>query len=293
MKIFLTGASGLLGGNLFRLLSQSSTIDLLATHHDGTFAVPEVFSSGKPSHVLDLKNQTDVWNLVSQFQPNVIIHTAAMTESDACEWNREEAYRVNVVATQMLAMLADMFQARLIFISTDLVFDGEKGDYIETDAPNPISYYAETKLIAEESVRTITPNSVILRSSLLLGKSPRGTRSVNERLVADLRAHKRIDLFYDEYRSPIFAQTLSQIIMEFAVGFASETTGLFHAGGIEKLSRYELGEKILVRLKQPTDSLNRVSSDSVASAVKRPKDVSLNITKLQTLLPYSIPALFE
>jgi dTDP-4-dehydrorhamnose reductase len=238
-------------------------------------------------------NQTDAWNVISQFQPNVIIHTAAMTESEACEWNREEAYRVNVVATQMLAMLADMFQARLIFISTDLVFDGEKGDYSETDEPNPLSYYGETKLIAEESVKTIMPNSVILRTSLLLGKSPRGSRSVNERLAAEARAGKKVDLFFDEFRSPIFAQTLAQIIMEFAVGFASETTGLFHAGGVEKLSRWELGEKILTKLKLPLDSINRASSDMAAATPKRPKDVSLNITKLQTLLPYSIPALFE
>ncbi|MFN3561591.1 MAG: SDR family oxidoreductase [Chloroherpetonaceae bacterium] len=293
MKLLLTGASGLLGANCFARFACNPTVQLFATHHDASFVIPQTFSHGKESFPLDLTDETAVWNIVSILQPNIIIHTAAHTETAFCEWNRKEAKALNTDATKNLATLAEVFNARFIFISTDLVFDGTKGNYDEHDAPNPMSYYAETKCEAELHVKNLVGNHVILRSPLLLGSSPRGTRSVNERLVRDLEAGKTVRLFVDEFRTPIFADVLARIVEEFAIGSLSAVTGLFHAGGTERLSREALGRKIAMRWKLNQALIESVSSDNVPSPVPRPKDVSLNSHKLHALLPFALPSLDE
>ncbi len=293
MKLLLTGASGLLGGNCFARFACNPNVQLFATHHDASFVIPQRFTNGQDAFTLDLTDETAVWNIISTLQPNIIIHTAAYTETAFCEWNRKDAKALNIDATKTLATLAEMFNARFIFISTDLVFDGTKGNYDEHDAPNPLSYYAEMKLEAELLVKKLVGNHVILRSPLLLGISPRGNRSVNERLMKEFEAGKTVRLFVDEFRTPIFADVLARIIEEFAIGTLSEVTGLFHAGGTERLSREALGKKIARRWKLNQALIEPTSSDIVSSPVPRPKDVSLNSHKLHALLPFALPSLDE
>jgi len=293
MKVLLTGASGLLGGNCMARLARNPTVQLYATHRDPDFSIPNTFAQGVSAFPLDLTNETDVWNIVSTLQPNIIIHTAAHTETAFCEWNRQDAYALNVKATKVLATLAEMFSARFIFISTDLVFDGTKGNYSEEDAPNPLSYYAETKLEAEVLVRKLVGNHVILRAPLLLGISPRGTRSVNERLIKEFEAGKTVNLFCDEYRTPICASVLARVIEEVAIGRLSEITGLLHAGGVERVSREDLGRKIAARWKFNQDLIQSTWSSDEPSTPPRPKDVSLNSKELHSRLPFKIPSLEE
>jgi dTDP-4-dehydrorhamnose reductase len=293
MKVLLTGASGLLGGNCMARLARNPTVQLYATHRDPDFPIPHTFAQGVSAFPLDLTDETAVWNIVSTVQPNIIIHTAAHTEPAFCEWNRQDAYALNVKATKVLATLAEMFGARFIFISTDLVFDGTKGNYSEEDAPNPLSYYAETKLEAEVLVRKLVGNHIILRVPLLLGISPRGTRSVNERLVKEFEAGKTVNLFCDEYRTPICASVLARVIEEVAIGRLSEITGLLHAGGAERVSREDLGRKIAARWKFNQDLIQSTWSSDEPSTPPRPKDVSLNSTKLHAHLSFKIPSLEE
>ncbi len=293
MKVLLTGASGLLGGNCLARLARNPNVHLYATHRNPDFSIPHTFAQGASAFPLDLTNETAVWNIVATVQPNIIIHTAAHTETAFCEWNRQDAYALNVKATKVLATLAEMFGTRFIFISTDLVFDGTKGNYSEDDTPNPLSYYAETKLEAEVLVKTLVGNHVILRVPLLLGVSPRGTRSVNERLVKEFEAGKTVKLFCDEYRTPMFADVLARVIEEVAMGILSETTGLFHAGGAERVSREDLGRKIATRWKFNQDLIQSARSSDVPSTPPRPKDVSLNSNELHSRLPFKIPSLEE
>ncbi len=293
MKLLLTGASGLLGGNCFARFACNPNVQLFATHHDTSFVIPQRFTNGQDAFTLDLTDETAVWNIISTLQPDLIIHTAAYTETAFCEWNRKEAKALNIDATKTLATLSEMFNARFIFISTDLVFDGTKGNYDEHDAPNPLSYYAETKFEAELQIKNLVGNHVILRSPLLLGSSPRGMRSVNERLVKDFEAGKTVRLFVDEFRTPIFADVLARVIEEFAIGTLSEVTGLFHSGGIERLSRESLGRKITARWNINPSLIESIASDEVLSHPPRPKDVSLNSKKLHSVLPFTLPTLEE
>jgi dTDP-4-dehydrorhamnose reductase len=292
-KIFLTGASGLLGGHVMRQCSMFRAVQLIATHHDSAFTIPDFFARGNSSTALDLTNETEIWNAISVLRPDVIIHTAAMTEPAACEWNRDQATAVNLEASKRLGALAEHFDSRLIYISTDLVFDGTKGNYHEEDEPNPLSFYAETKYRAEEFLLQTLENSVVLRPSLLLGKSPRGLRSTDERLIADSKAGKKISLFTDEIRNPILAESLAKIILEFAVGFAAQTSGLFHAAGTKSFSRAELGTGILKRAGLLTTYLMPVLSESIVSVPARPRNLSFNSSKLQGILGEKMNSLFE
>jgi len=293
IKIFLTGASGLLGGNLLRLLTARKNIHLCAVKRHDTFTVPSTFSHGYEVLTLDLTSDTAVWNVLSHWQPEVIIHTAAMTEPTACEWRREEAILQNIVVTRTLTNLAEHFRARLIFISTDLVFDGQKGNYVETDLRHPLSFYGETKVMSEDYIMQTLEDYVILRTTIMLGYSPRGTRSLNERLMLEI-AHARIPtLFSDEYRSPISVETLAEIVLEFALDDARSLNGVFHAVGNERLSRCELGTKIFNHFAVPSTCYRCAPLDSVTSIPPRPRDCSLNNQKLRSVIKTRIPSIDE
>ncbi|NTW48762.1 MAG: SDR family oxidoreductase [Chlorobiales bacterium] len=292
-KVLLTGANGLLGGNILRLSLGWEGLELLPTQRSKTFVIPEAFSGGQEVPSLDLCSQTDVWNVISQWRPDAIIHTAAMTEPGVCEVNQGQAEVCNVEATRVLCDLSEHFGIRLIFISTDLVFDGEKGDYVETDTPIPISYYGDTKLRSEKYIAEAIQNFVILRTSLLLGMSPRGGRGLNERILADAQAGKPLVFFEDEYRTPMDSKMLARMTLMLATGNGREVTGLYHATGPEKLSRLELGRKICKHY-GITDDRYTVSSLAAASPFPpRPKDCSLVSSAITEALKISFPSIDE
>ncbi|ACF13733.1 dTDP-4-dehydrorhamnose reductase [Chloroherpeton thalassium ATCC 35110] len=292
-KVLLTGASGLLGGNILKHALANKTLDILPTRLGGDFSVPEAFRGDKEILPLDIRSQTWLWNIISQWKPEVIIHTAALSEPGACEWQRETAEAINTRAVKFIADLCEHFGIRLIFISTDLVFDGTKGDYLETDPPNPLNFYAETKCRAEEIVASSLHDYVILRTSLLLGASPQSLRSLDERLKADGEAGKTMTFFTDEYRNPIAASVLADITLKLASGNNRSVTGLFHAAGKDKVSRFELGEKLCQKYGISRQFYKGARQDEVTLSVPRPKDTSLISDALLTVMNFPMPSLDE
>lgn len=289
-KLWLTGASGLLGGNILREAAASEAFDLLATQHDSAFTIPKRFTRGTEVEPLDLLSHTEVWNLFSLWRPDVIIHAAALTDAAYAEAHPDEATALNFTATRVLTDLCAQFNAKLIFISTDLVFDGLQGNYAETDAPNPLSHYGRTKAQAESVVLENLPAAAVLRTSLLLGSSPRGTRSINEKLLEAYRAGSSFIFFSDEYRSPIDAQTLASIALEFAT---HDAAGLFHAGGSERLSRYDLGSMLCTHFSIDASHIRAAKLSDASLVPPRPADCSMNNTKLCSIIRTPIPSVAE
>jgi dTDP-4-dehydrorhamnose reductase len=232
---------------------------------------------------------TDFAAVTKQFhydRPGLVIHCAAMARTPDCQANPSAARRINVDATAHLAELAH--DIRFIFLSTDLVFDGRKGNCIETDEPNPLSIYGETKLAAERIVLQ-NPRHTVVRCSLVAGISRNGNHSFNEELRAAWKAGKTTKLFHDEFRTPIPAPILARAIWEIA---SDEHAGLFHLAGAEKFSRLQLGE--LVANRHPElDARIEPSSLREYKGAPRPADVSLNCTKLQNLLSFKLSGLHE
>ena len=185
-------------------------------------------------------------------QPQLVIHCAAITVVGEAQKNPALARRVNVEVTKQLAELAA--EIPFVFFSTDLVFDGRKGNYTETDAPNPLHVYGETKLAAEAIVLK-NPRHLVVRTSINGGVSRAGNRGFNEQLRRTLQtAGQGMTLFTDEFRSPIPAVETARAVWELA---EKNCAGIYHVAGAEKLSRWQISQ-LLVKRWPEIDSANQV-----------------------------------
>ena len=261
---WITGAGGLIGSHILR-------------------AAPTAWNArGLIRSDLDLTDFAVVRARFQRDQPQLIIHCAAMSRTPACEANPELARRNNVDVTCVLCELAR--EIPLIFFSTDLVFDGRKGNYDEEDEPNPLSVYGETKGSAE-GVVLANPRHTVIRTSLNAGATPRGNGSFNEQLRAAWARGESTKMFMDEFRSPLAAQVTARAVWELV---AFDRPGLYHLGGSERLSRFEIGKLIASRWPQ----LNpRIEPSSLCDFVGQPRspDTSLDSNKIQGLLSFPLP----
>jgi dTDP-4-dehydrorhamnose reductase len=218
-------------------------------------------------------------------QPQLVIHCAAITNVGDAQKNPELARRVNVEATRFLA--ERMAENSFVFFSTDLIFDGHKGNYTETDAPNPLNLYGETKLAAEEFVRK-NPRHLIVRTSINGGTSLSGSRAFNEQLRRSLRqAGQGMTLFTDEFRCPIPAAETARAVWELV---EKNCAGIYHVAGAEKLSRRQIGELLIQRWPEVTAQLKSGSAKNFPGP-PRALDTSLDIAKVQTVLSRPLPGL--
>ena len=269
--IWITGAGGLIGGYLARSAAR--------------FA-PGARVAALTRDRLDL---TDFAAVRAEFQrqkPQLVIHCAALSKSTECEANPVLARALNVQVTALLAELAA--EVPLVFLSTDLVFDGRLGNYDESAAVNPLSVYAETKVAAEQVLRA-NPRHTIIRTSLNGGTSPTGGRGFNEQMRRAWQAGQTLTLFTDEFRSPITAEVTARAIWELA---AQGRTGLYHVAGGERLSRWQIGQLLAARWPQLKPVIQPASLKEYTGAPRAP-DTSLNCAKAQQLLSFRLPGLTE
>ncbi len=209
-----------------------------------------------------------------------------MTSVAEAQKNPELARRVNVEATKLLAELAT--ESPFVFFSTDLVFDGRKGNYTENDAANPLHVYGETKLAAEEIVLK-NPRHLVVRTSINGGIS-KASRGFNEQLRRSLQqAGQGMKLFTDEFRCPIPAVETARAVWELV---NQNRTGLYHVAGAEKLSRWQIGELLVRRWPEVTAKIESALARDF-SGPPRALDTSLDITKAQKVLSTPLPGLGE
>jgi dTDP-4-dehydrorhamnose reductase len=268
---WITGAGGLIGNYLVQT----------APH----FA-PGLRVVGLTRQQLDLLDFDIVRRAFREQRPQLVIHCAAMSRSPECQQKPTLARQLNVDATANLADLAA--DIPFVFCSTDLVFDGTKGDYSEDDPVNPLNVYGETKVAAEQIVQA-HPRALVLRLAINGGRSPTGDRGFNELMRLAWQRGEMTNLFTDEFRCPIPAVVTARTIWELV---NQEQTGLFHLGGSEKLSRYEIGRLLTART---PELAARVVPDTRTNyrGAPRPADVSLNLAKIQRRLSFHLPGLTE
>ena len=214
--------------------------------------------------------------------PDLILHCAALSKSAACEKEPELARESNVELTRQLCELAR--DTSLIFFSTDLVFDGTKGNYSETDTVNPLTVYGRTKVEAEQIVLS-NPRHTVIRLALNAGVSPTGDRAFNEEIHNAWRRGETLNLFTDEFRTPIPAAVTARAVWELA---AKGATGLFHLGGTEKLSRWQIGELLAERWKDVAPKMRPGLVRDYKGPPRSP-DTSLNCAKVQKFLSFPLP----
>jgi dTDP-4-dehydrorhamnose reductase len=232
---------------------------------------------------LDLIDFNAIRRLFFEDKPQAIIHCAALTKTPACQQNPALARTLNVEVTEMLADLAA--EIPFVFFSTDLVFDGRKGNYLETDPVSPLNVYAETKAAAEQLVLR-NPRHTVLRTSLNFGDSPTGDRSFGEELRLAWRTGKSLRLFTDEFRCPIAAAVTAEAVWSL---LALNRPGLYHLAGSERLSRWQIGQLLAARWPQLNPLLESASLREYQGPPRSP-DTSLNCARLQALLPFRLPS---
>ena len=268
---WITGANGLIGNYLLQSAPQ--------------------FASAWEVHGLtradfDLLDFGAVRGAFRAQKPQLVIHCAALSRTTLCQADPDLARRSNVNVTAALAELAS--EIPFFFFSSDLVFDGQKGNYIETDAVNPLSVYAETKVAAERIVMA-NPRHTVLRTSLNAGISLTGDRAFNEQLRMAIEAGNTLNLFTDEFRCPIAASVMARAVWELV---EKQATGLFHLAGRERLSRYEIGMLLAKRWPLLSPKIVAASLKTYVGAPRCP-DASMNCANAQKLLSFPLPRFSE
>jgi dTDP-4-dehydrorhamnose reductase len=270
-RILVTGVSGFLGRYVATTLMQRYTV--LGTYRRHTAGL----DAGELT-CLDLTDVEAVHATLRAFRPDVVVHAAALADVDACERQPNDAYDVNVRGTEAIAQATVAVGARLIYISTDQVYDGGKAHYDEADVPQPLMVYGRTKLQGEHRAVAICHNTVVLRLALLYGWGIPTRLNFVDGLITRLQAGQEVLLFVDQYRTPLYVVQAAQAIERLID--APEVRATFNLGGGERINRYAFGLKVCDIFELPKALLRPIEMSSMAGLAARPRDCSMNSAKI-------------
>lgn len=287
MKILLTGSNGLLGQKLVKLLADKDGIELLATSKGDNRISNKL---GYRYTDLDITNKLEIENIFNEFEPKVVINTAAMTNVDACENDKKLCWGLNVNAVSYLIDCSEKHNSHLIHLSTDFVFDGEQGPYKEEDIPNPLSYYGQSKVEAEKLLQSSNVKWSIVRTIIVYGVAEEMSRS-NIVLWAKeaLEEGNPLTIVDDQFRAPTLAEDLAMACWLIA---EKEAEGIFHISGKDIMSVLELVNRVADFYDYDKSIISPISSSSLNQAAIRPPKTGFILDKAYSQLQYS-PCSFE
>ncbi len=278
-RILIFGSNGMLGQRLTTFYKSKKDVELLASSAEETSFFPEV--DYRKVNIVD-KNQ--VKKIIYDFYPDFIINAAAFTNVDACETQRELAWKINVVGVSNIANYAWTCDAHLIHISSDYVFDGENGPYTEKDKVNPISYYGRTKLASENVIIGSGVKNTIIRPNVLYGPAKYGRPDFVKWVVNSLKNNKPIRIVTDQFNNPTYLDDLVSAIASI-IEFKRE--GVYHIGGSELLSRYDFTIRIADYFKLNKDLITPITTPDLNQPARRPLKSGLITLKAETEFGYS------
>jgi dTDP-4-dehydrorhamnose reductase len=281
-RLLITGASGLLGANL--VLETESRFDVTAVVYTQSVDF-------KHARVIraDLTDANSVLNILKDCHPQWTIHCAADTAIDNLESDPDRAHLVNVQMASNVARNTASVRSRLLFVSTDSVFDGRQGPYTELDDPNPLNTYARSKLAGERAVADEHPGAVIVRTNLF-GWSPAQKKSLAEWFFLKLMEGDHCMGFADIYFSPVYAPELASIFVQM---LDQNLEGLYHIPGDECISKYEFGRRLASVFGLDTSLIHSTPSTNFHGTAERPKKTCLNGSKIERTLGITLPNLEE
>jgi len=266
MKILITGASSLPGyRTALEALKRGHEVIALYYRH----SIP-IEDEKLRKLAVDITQTSDLAKLILEEKPDVIVHMAALGDVDLCEKEKELVWKTTVKPSIEIASLASKLDSFAIYLSTDYVFDGEKGDYREKDAPNPVNYYGLTKLMGEVAFMTCEKYAIV-RASTIYGFGP-GRTNFAKYLFEKLKKGERVKAVADQYTSPTQASLLGKAIIEVA---EREMGGIFHVVG-ERMSRYEFAIRVAEALGLDKSLVQKAKMEEMKWIARRPRDSSLN-----------------
>lgn len=288
MKILITGSNGLLGQKLVQQCLKRK-INFLASSKgvNRNIDCPEENYSS-----LDICDASSIQDVFDSYEPTHVIHTAAITNVDYCEENPDECEQVNVISTQLLFEAAQKYKAHFQLLSTDFVFDGEKGNYNETDEPAPLSVYAKSKVDGENLLFNSTSNNwSIVRTIIVYGIGNNLSRSNIICWAKEvLSKEQEITIVDDQFRAPTWADDLAWACLRIC---ELNEKGIFHISGPETMSIFELVKRVAKYFELPINRIKSISSSQLNQAAKRPPKTGFDLTKARTKLGYNPKSIEE
>ncbi|MEA3391764.1 MAG: NAD(P)-dependent oxidoreductase [Candidatus Marinimicrobia bacterium] len=274
MKIFIIGASGLVGSNCMQCMQDNPDFDVVGSHY--------LFATNNTEY-FDVFNPKLTTFDLAEFNPDVIVHTGALTHVDYCETHQDESYKHTVESTQKAIELANRLNAKFVYISSDYIFDGENGPYAEYDDTNPLSVYGKHKFIAEKLVKESCEDYLILRITNVYGNEIRGKNFIAFlKKTAQSGEEKHLRLPVDQYATPINAADIGRILCRLLM---DGKQGIYHLASDEYINRVELAEKVLAHFPDHKISIEALSTAELDQAAPRPLKGGLKTDKIKNEYP--------
>jgi len=282
MKVLITGANGFLGQQLTKALVEQGHVVL------ATGIGPQRVLQEQSVHFkyipIDLGTDEPLEKFMEMLRPEVVIHAAAMTQVDACELDREKSYRINVDATRRIVAASESLNSFLIFISSDFVFDGHKGNYLEDDPLSAVNWYGHTKIQAERLVQACISPWAIVRTCLVYGNCLDGSRNnIITWTRQKLMLGEKIQVVDDQIRTPTHVEDLARGIL---LLMEKPGHGVFHIAGKDTMSPYDMARHAADQFGLDAQLIERVNGSSFIQPAVRPLITGLSIDKSRKLLGY-------
>lgn len=277
-RIIIAGGNGMLGQRLIEFYNKLNDVELISTSVEEKSVFDDV------DYVqADISNRNGIKKVVYDFCPDFIINAAAYTNVDKSESERELAWKINVKGVEYLSETARVLDSHLIHISTDYIFDGRSGPYMENDTPNPLGYYARTKLASENTLKISGCKNTILRTNVLYGTAKYSRPDFVKWVVESLRANKEIRIVDDQINNPTFIDDLVQGINKIV---ELRREGIYNIGGNEFLNRYEFTLMIAEYFKLDKNLVKKIKTEELNQPARRPLKSGLITIKAQSELGY-------
>lgn len=287
MKILVTGANGFLGYYISKQLLEKE-YEVIAAGR-GSCRLP--FTDHKLFHYesMDFTDPFAVQDIFQKYVPEVVVHAGAMSRVDECELNQWQAYVTNVEGTVTMLLNAEEYKCFFVFVSTDFIFDGERGMYNEDDLPGPVNFYGKTKLEAEAAVKEYGYDWAIVRTILIYGKPTSGKANILTVVKEKLERGEEYSVVNDQVRTPSFVEDIAAGILSV---IERKATGIYHLSGEDVLTPYEMACKVADHLGLDKSLLKKVTAADFSQPAKRPPKTGFVIDKAKKKLGFH-PVSFE
>jgi dTDP-4-dehydrorhamnose reductase len=284
MRVLVTGSNGLLGSKLLAVMSGRADLVPIASSRRPSPLAP---IPGIPYFPLDVTDPPALRRVFAEARPDVVIHTAAMTDVDGCQRDPAGARLLNVRGTQLVVTACEEVGASLIHLSSEYVFDGRDGPYAETDRPHALSVYGRTKLASEGIVARCRQRWVVARTTVLFGHAPAARRHFVLWLLERLASGESVRIVADQVGSPTLADNLAEMLLALATRGGQ---GIYHTVGASRLSRYEFARQIAEVFGLDPAGVHPISTAGLRQPAPRPLRAGLTTTRLEREFP-DVPVL--
>lgn len=282
-KFLVLGGSGLVGSSIINYAKND--FDIIFSYNENKKNILNTQSF----QINLIKNINEIETIIKNYDPRVVLHTIAHPSVDLCEMDHNIADKLHVDATRVIANTCASMGSKLIFLSTDAVFEGQSNKmYCEDDIPNPINYYGKTKLLAEKIVLNASSTNTVLRTSVIYGwhKKSRFTNWI----LDYLKNNKRVDSFSDQFNTPTLVDDLVKAILKI---IDNNISGLYHATGKTCLSRYQFATLLAKQFSYDSSLIHPVTKFEKKQNAPRPTSTCLDSTKLEKILDFSFSDIYS